>query len=156
MGLFQRCRRPRFPLFFAPQDDYERGPLHGDAAREADLLDGPSQSYALPSRWGALPQKQESDGFSQAAEVRRDGLARQFAGPEPDRESLVDPEGQAEEEGQHLVAAPAHQGHQGALGQAAQGSHGETCALHACPYQNVPGKRWPDDQVLVKNVIFFM
>jgi hypothetical protein len=42
VGLFQRCRGPGVPLFFAPQGDHERGPIHGDAAREADFLDGPS------------------------------------------------------------------------------------------------------------------
>jgi hypothetical protein len=52
--------------------------------------------------------------------------------------------------GKRHLAAPSDQGNQGDLGHPAQAPDGQAGALHADKNQYVPGKCWPDDQILVK------
>jgi hypothetical protein len=51
---------------------------------------------------------------------------------------MVNHEGQAQEEGQHCLAAPAHQSHEGALDHPAKAPHGKAGTLHADSNHNVP------------------
>ncbi len=67
--MFQWRRGPGLPVFPPAQDHHEWGKIHGDASREAHLLDASSHGHALPPRLGTVPQKQKSDGISPGSEV---------------------------------------------------------------------------------------
>jgi hypothetical protein len=115
-------------------------------------LDGDAWCIKISAGWGALPHQQAVDGLA-PAELLRDGLARQFAGPEPHREHLVDHEGETQERPRHHIPAQAGESNQDDVGEGPpRGAVQKAGAQHAQEDSAVSREQGSDDQILVKSM----